>query len=240
MAANRWACHMDKQLQVSGGVNGLQHFISHGNTQMWKDSNWRLWRHLTISMDLGSDGVAAMHALMYGLLICLWLMPDPSHGCNRDVDLTICHLGLKPFWLPMMVCWHLLFGPDKDHYRFHQLKESHQWIFQKKCKGPRDNVMFMHDLHNIIEDLKKLGHTFDHSGDIAHQAWDICKERDFGEKVRQRCNLNSFCGSISKAAEQLAPWHIHKWERTTLCLELDMMSKKALKDVFVVFACVCV
>ena len=93
MAVKRWACHIDNQLQVPGGVNGLHHFAWDGNTEMWKDSNWRLWRHLTISMDLGSDGVAAMHALMYGFFMCLWLQPDPSHGCNRDVDLAICHLG---------------------------------------------------------------------------------------------------------------------------------------------------
>ena len=137
LSAKRWACHIDNQLQVTGGVDGLKHFRWLADAEMWKDANWRQWRHLSISMDLGSDGVAAMHALMFHFLICIWMMPDPSHGCNRDVDLAICHLGLKPFWLLMMVCWNLPFGPDKDHYRFHQLKESHVWIFKKQVQGPK-------------------------------------------------------------------------------------------------------
>ena len=44
-------------------------------------------------------------------------IPDPAHGANRDMILSLRHGGLFALWLCMLISWNLPFGPNKDSMR---------------------------------------------------------------------------------------------------------------------------
>ena len=60
VSAKRWCAHVDNQVRHSAGGPGVIEF-QRQDTPQWAD--WRLWPHLMIALDLGSDGLSGYMAM---------------------------------------------------------------------------------------------------------------------------------------------------------------------------------
>ena len=78
--ARAWLTAIDNKLKTSTCCRGLVDF---NWTAEWGD-HWPTWRGLGVSIDLGSDGVSAWHAMVYHWRINSWLFPDESHSCKNS------------------------------------------------------------------------------------------------------------------------------------------------------------
>ena len=96
VATKWWLIAADNQLENSSHLNGLVDFML---TPEWLMAEWRLWEHLGLSIDLGSDGVAAVSAMIYKWAMNVLLFPDESHSCKNSligiglVGLVAPHVG---------------------------------------------------------------------------------------------------------------------------------------------------
>ena len=61
--AKRWLANLDMQVKTSTPFVGLVAFQFQENRDPWLD--WRRWPWLSIGMDLGADGVAALFGAQY-------------------------------------------------------------------------------------------------------------------------------------------------------------------------------
>ena len=122
-AARRWCREVDNALRQGTTIRGLGEF-AHDVTPRWSPTNWATWPSLSISLDHGSDGFAAVHALQYALSVNLTVYPDPSHGAHRDFILLLQALNLWPMWALMLVSWNLPHGPEDDDLRFNQIRTT--------------------------------------------------------------------------------------------------------------------
>jgi hypothetical protein len=71
VSPKRWMAALDNQLNCSALPTGLATFAPSASREAPWD-NWRQWPHLTISLDLGSDGLAqacSVPALVMGLRV---------------------------------------------------------------------------------------------------------------------------------------------------------------------------
>ena len=125
MASKRWLCNLDQQVMVSTAwADGLKHLRPIPEDPVWDPKNWRQWPHLSIAMDLGSDGLCAVMAAMYKYGLNVSMRPDPSHNgcCDFDEALRVC--GIKGFWLCMVISWNLPYGLDAEETRGHTLGDK--------------------------------------------------------------------------------------------------------------------
>jgi hypothetical protein len=126
--AKRWLANLDMQVKNSTPFVGLAAFRFQENRDPWLD--WRRWPWLSIGMDLGADGVAALFGAQYLFSLNVEGFPDPSHGANNDVVNAITQLGLKSLWLLGLVSWNLPWGPYEEEHRFNQLRECLTSFYQ--------------------------------------------------------------------------------------------------------------
>ena len=64
-----WLAALDNQIQVSTQFVGIKHFQF---ADRWGDK-WSEWPGIGLTIDLGSDGVCAYHAMVYLWEVNLWL-----------------------------------------------------------------------------------------------------------------------------------------------------------------------
>ena len=95
MAAKKCVEPLDNQLRWVTG-QGLDRFKHN------PELPWDKWPHLSVGMDLGSDGNTGYHALDRLLCLNVDMFNDGSHGCSRDVTLVLKALGL---WGLLCVSW---------------------------------------------------------------------------------------------------------------------------------------
>jgi hypothetical protein len=97
VSCKHWLQNIDNQLQVSTGQRGLIEFEPSSTDAGWTD--WRKLPFLAIGMDLGSDGVSAIHACQYLWNLNVEAVPDPAHGANRSIICALKGQGLYPLTL---------------------------------------------------------------------------------------------------------------------------------------------
>lgn len=110
-ATKRWLTNVDCQLRFSFNPLGLKFLKPDDTLECWKD--WRRHPFGVFAMDLGSDGVCAINAMIRHWLLNAELWGDRAHGNNCDFELLLSRRGKKAFWLCMLVVWNLPFGPLK-------------------------------------------------------------------------------------------------------------------------------
>lgn len=64
-AAEKYLKLLDNQVRGSSCFGGLESFRFIEGDERWVESSWRVWPSMTIAADQGSDGVSALHSLMY-------------------------------------------------------------------------------------------------------------------------------------------------------------------------------
>ncbi|MFM7983045.1 MAG: hypothetical protein ACKPKO_27360, partial [Candidatus Fonsibacter sp.] len=85
---------------------GLVAFKPNPSAAHW--AHWRTWPHLSVAMDLGSDGLCAFDWREYGPhKLNVDKYPYPSHGANRCVISALLECELFTLALVMLISWNL-------------------------------------------------------------------------------------------------------------------------------------
>lgn len=82
-AAAKWIKMLDNQVRVATCFGGLEHFRYQEDDAVWAPSKWRLWPSITTAADQGSDGVCAVHALLFKPLLRVNLTALGRNLCLR-------------------------------------------------------------------------------------------------------------------------------------------------------------
>lgn len=219
VAAKRWAMSLDNHLRVCSSVPGLIHYQFKESDPDWSD--WRRWPGLGVAMDRGSDGESAMNALIFMLKLNIWQWGDPSHGANRDLDMSLRHNNLWQYWLLMLISFNLPFGPDRDDYRYHQMRDAMKAYFATHCA--RDAYLYQSLSASIIAEHERAGVQYQGLQAPDEECWAFLAEMQHFAKVGRRTNLNRFMGSVEAAQANVPNWHTDLFERTWVCLSLDFL-----------------
>jgi hypothetical protein len=229
LGGKHWTSNIDNQFLTSTPTGGLV-FFRYDKLERGLWSSWRTYPYVAFSLDLGPKGLCGYNALEQLFMLNCDKWPDNSHGCNRDFFLALGLVGLKGFWLVMMICWNAEFGPDREHGRSQQLSTAMASCYHGSSAA--ENPLFQSKVGDVIDCLKQLGYVFDSPAPIDSQAWEHLKKTPFSAVGLSRCNLNRFMGGLYTARERLKRWDLDAWESEWLALECDMLhSKKLLKKV---------
>lgn len=77
-----------RKVARSTQMKGVKAVVRVQGAPAWTDAMWHSWPHLSIAMDQGPDGVAAVWWLQaQGANISCW--PDPSHGAWADTKQAV-------------------------------------------------------------------------------------------------------------------------------------------------------
>ena len=187
-------------------------------------SDWRLWPHLSISTDQGTDALAGVHALMYEYKLNISYFPDPSHGCHRDFLAMLRKSGLYDVWLLPMVAMNFQRGPWNEDHRWQQLQEGLDHFF--KHQDPNSSPHFQERGHAMASELVEDDHVPD--GDRLRAAWDKAKDAGLLQCKGYKVNLNRFLGALDGAQLLLSKWHSTLMACGYVALEEDMLGGKRL------------
>ena len=120
-AAWRWLASIDHQL-ILAGLGGLKYW------QQPKEDGDRgdpfFWPRVSVSMDLGSDGLAAANFAQRALSLCMEVVPDPSHLVHRGIQSDLRDCGLWVLIQTAMLVFNTPHGPWWDDLRFQQVREA--------------------------------------------------------------------------------------------------------------------
>lgn len=222
-AAKHWLSSLDNQFK-SLSVQGLIHFLPRLQSPPWTD--WRRWRVGFVSMDMGGDGVSAIHAAQFKFGLALECYPDPPHGANRDIDGAIKHAGLFPLILLLLVSWNLPSGPFKEDFRHRQIVERMEQCFRRN--SPTACPLFEGMCSKKIQDFKDQGYPFSEDALADLQAWELMKARAHFPKQGRRITLCRFQAVVKALKDHNHSWHIELFGRTCVALEEYMLKGKAL------------
>lgn len=120
VAAKRWLMALDNQLKTNTRFDGLQDFF---HQPTWAIS-WRSWPGLGLSMDFGSDGVAAYDALQNKYRANCWLFPGESHSIKNSFAKMLRATKCVDLWLLLLVSWNLDLGPRQEEARRSELRSE--------------------------------------------------------------------------------------------------------------------
>ncbi len=162
-----------------------------------------------------------MNALVHHFGLNVWQWPDSSHGCNRDFMLALQGCSLKKFWLCMVVSFKVPFGPDRDDYRYHQIRSTVKAYF--RSHDITTAYLFQQMCPAILEEHHKAGITYPGEMSAEQECWDMLSSRSHFAKVGRRVNLNRFLGSVEAAEFNLGYWTTDLFERTLVCLEMGFL-----------------
>ncbi len=178
---------------------------------------------MSISMDLGPKGLAAMNACEYKFFLDIDKMPDNAHGCDRGFEASIRGIGLQGFWMIMLVVWNTEFSPEREHARKHQLSESMAALMKKST--PATCPLFLNMCNDIGECYRLLGHQFENdSGPLfQREVWNLLSKEPFAPSGFYRCNTNRFMGSLHTGSHRVKRWDIDRFERSFMAVELDLL-----------------
>lgn len=227
VSAKRWLTNLDNQLRVSTVLPaGLGTFVPDDGRPLWMPSNWRRWPHITISSDLGSDGLTATSALLYSFQANASRFADPSHGCARDNWVVLKGCGLYQYFLLMCVSFNLPYGRDKDDSRWHQIRDAVQAL--KASHDCKSSVLFQERVGVMYNELVEGGVQFDGEGPRDEEVWNFWAKRESFQAKGVRVNLNRFQNGIVRASQELMWWTMNLFEREFVGLETDILKGKKL------------
>ena len=229
LGGKHWCQALDNQFLHSTMRDGLSFFrFDRERKGLWP--SWKNIPYLAVSMELGPNGLCGFNALerLFDLNIDRW--PDWSHGVSRDFWLSVSALGLKGFWLAVMIVWNCEFGKDRDQERKHQLGAVMAGIYRRY--KPHDLPLDQARLAGIVSDYARQGVFFEGEASTEAAVWAHLQKTPFSSVGLSRCNLNRFMGSLHTAMHWSKRWSIDRFERETLGLEYDTLhSAKLLRKV---------
>ena len=220
---------MDCHARHSINEQGLLFFKYDGEDHAWRC--WRQYPCAILAADMGSDGICAMNALARKWDANFEYWPDIGHGCNCDVDVSLVHVGLKPFWVCMCVSWNMPFGKLKDtQENMHQLAEALDFLYNNRT--PETTPLFQDRLPGIVACMRRNKVQLSGDQTLEQEVWDKLRERVFHSNDRMRANFGRLCATLHTAAKKSPWWEVHEFERLWLAYSCDMLaSKQVLKNI---------
>lgn len=208
--------------------NGLDDFRyrEEEGTSPW--SSWRSWPHLNITIDQGSDGLAAQWYLRHmGMNCTVWC--DWSHGAWNDVKSMLRERDLWGWWILMMVTYNVPHGPYNDDQRYGQVMEA--WEDCKRHFNHNDCVLFQEYAPAMMTDTADS----DGSGETPslESLWASMLADPPLRKKGYKCNLNRFFGGTKVAREDLSKWHQRLFQYEYTALECSMLSSRKFEKIVI-------
>jgi hypothetical protein len=222
-AGKRWLHHVDRQLTFSLGPDqGLSKFVP---CPSWgKDA--KLWPLLTVAMDQGSDGVAAMHWMQRCKRMNVEEVFDFSHNAWNDFKGTVKDCGLWDFFLMFLITVNVVHGPWGEDQRYQAVRDgvADCWkhLTPESCPLFQDYHARILQEHGLSEELglqtaaqdlwKKLG----------------CTKMSF-DKKGYKCNLNRYFHAFTEGADLCRNWTSRLFAYTYCALETDIISSVGVR-----------
>lgn len=208
VSAKHWLQSVDNQTTHSLGWHGLAAVVlperQEDRVGPWAD--WRLWRHMVIAVDQGSDAVSALNWLKHvGGNVSVFY--DFSHGGQNDFKEMLRQMGWMSFFMLLLVVMNCEFGPRSEEGRYSQVAEA--WAELQKNFGPKDCVVFQEHCSNMITELgESVGEQMEEGdgGDIEQTMWRIWKEDAVGRKLGKKTNMCRFWAAWRKAKWLASHW----------------------------------
>jgi hypothetical protein len=225
VSSKRWMAALDNQLKSSVVPTGLATFAPSASGEAPWD-NWRQWPHVTISLDLGSDGLSGYMALERKFKLNCDKIPDASHAANRDMILSLQQAGLYSLWLCLLINNNLPFGPNRDSHRYQELRECLASILTRM--SPDSCPLFQYMLLDLQRCFERNNFTFDTESSVSVQVWKALQSRQSFVKEGYRATMNRFqaCTSVGEKARKW--WEVELFERTACALEQDYLKGRKL------------
>lgn len=179
-------------------------------------------------MDMGSDGISAMHAAQYKWGLAIECFPDPSHGANRDVDGAIRSAGLFPLVLLLLISFNLPFGPFKEDMRHRQLVEHLSNCFKRNTA--KNCALFEGMASKLMKAYEALGEQFGEDRSKEEQLWEWMAQKSIFQRQGRRMTLCRFQAVVKGMKERLPMWHFDLFARTYVALEEDFLKGRGLQQ----------
>ena len=146
VGARDWLASADCMLKATADRSILDYVVTAGMQQAVPPSRWPA---LTICIDQGSDGMAAVSYLMNRLSCNILVLPDPSHRVWNDCQLALKAAKLWGLTMVMSKVFSLDHGPWADAKWYEQSKEAADvYLAATGCSCP----LFQELLGRILSD----------------------------------------------------------------------------------------
>ena len=117
-----------------------------------------------------------------------WQWTEPSHDICRDFDCLLKDLRAWNLFLLLLICWNLVFGPNKDEERYNQIRAALKHLFEHS--SPAQCPLFQELAGRMVEELEHHDvHHFDHAGDLEGELWEFLKSRAAFAKVGRALSI---------------------------------------------------
>ena len=219
--AKKWLIALDNQIKTTTSRRGLVDFQYN---EKW-GSDWRLWPCVGVSSDLGSDGVSAIHAMLYKYDISMYFFPDESHAIKNSFVQFLKDVKLWNLWLLFLISWNLEHGPRESEERRAELRSKLDRCYESR--GPEDSPLFTALLPMIVVELETNGEAhFDRTRPLEIEVWNFLKERNRYGSMGRRVSMARYGASLAAALKQRNYWSVQLWERSFVAIENDHLWKK--------------
>ena len=121
VVGKRAVAELDNAIRQGTPLPGLSNW-KRSDAACWKD--WRLYPHLNVGNDCGSDVLTMNFAVEYHYKLNVTCWRDWDHGAQRSLIEMLKVCSLFEFMLLMMVCWNLASGPHNNDLRWSQIKDA--------------------------------------------------------------------------------------------------------------------
>lgn len=206
-------------------LSGLAHFRVDLKREV-APGEWRRWPHLAISLDQGSDGVAAYWWLQE-VGVCLSAYWDFSHGAQNDWRNMLQDVDMFTFWILMMMVWNCPCGPLTDRTRWQMLLEGWHAMFSNFSAS--DCPLFLSKVQDILRDRGGLVGLKDGQQSIEEALWDELKGDPPFQAGSPKTNLTRFFSSVAKAREELGRWHVSLMNYEYVAPEESLLTSAKIK-----------
>jgi hypothetical protein len=178
------------------------------------------WPRLSISPDMGSDGVCAISYWMFALHGNVDVAWDISHGNWDHILNAIRYCGLFEHILNDIIRINVPVGPWKEDVRYKQALQCLDEMF--KYGSPRTNEVFVEmGLEMLVEEA---GRDFAEDEDPYASIWDnVGTQHPFATK-NTKCVLGRFLDVIRRIRSELKHFGQRKFCYVTTSLELGMLT----------------
>ena len=233
VSAEKWILAVDNAIKHSTSLPGLAFAKFNSLNNVWRPSNWRKWPHTTCTIDQGGDGLSAVHALMYMLLLNITVLYDWCHGAQRDFFVTFKAIGHFSTMLLFLCIFNFAQGPDKEEgMRFQQVQEALQDMVDKHI-DPENFPLLCEYSDQMISELKDtMG--LDGLQSPLHSLWEFIKSNALFTKKQYRVKLCEWGAWVAAAEAFLAMYTFTRFKCEYVCLEMDMFGSKGFTKKIIV------
>lgn len=200
LGAKWWLLALDNQVRQSTRFEGLSSFV---RQESWDEASWAAWPGFQLAGDLGSDGVAAWHCMVYHWRMNALLVPDESHSAKNAFTQMLKAVGLQSLVLLMVISWNLEFGPRQEETRRSDLRIALAACYENRT--PSECPLFLQLLDAITSELETFGeHRFPRTAPIEEEVWTFLRDRNRFGTLGRRCCLARYGAALDSAQKHRA------------------------------------